>query len=68
MSSDIKTIHALDRIKKAADMVWKHKIKKLPVIINNKIVGILKVTDLSKVLPDFSKKYDDSWEKPIWKD
>jgi len=68
MSSDIKTIHELDGVEKAADIMLKHKIKKLPVVKNNKIMGIITVTDLSKVIPAFSKRYDEPWEDPIWND
>jgi len=32
-----------------------HKIKKLPVILNNEIFGIITITDIANVLPDFSK-------------
>jgi CBS domain-containing protein len=57
MSTEIITIHALDRIEKAAETMLKYRIKKLPVIVNNKIVGIITVTDLSREIPDFSRKY-----------
>ena len=57
MSTEMITIHALDRIEKAAETMLKYRIKKLPVIANNKIVGIITVTDLSREIPDFSRKY-----------
>lgn len=56
MSKNIKTIHASAKIEKAADIMKKNKIKKLPVILNNKIVGIITVTDIANILPNFSKQ------------
>lgn len=68
MSSDIKTIYALDKVETAIDVMKKHKIKKLPVIADDKIVGIITVTDISKARPDISKRFMESWVKPRWKD
>ena len=68
MSSDIITIHALDRIEKAANIMIENRIKKLPVVINNKIMGIITVTDLSKVIPELMKRYHEAWETPVWND
>jgi CBS domain-containing protein len=68
MSSDIKTIYALDKVETAIDVMKKHKIKKLPVIADDKIVGIITVTDISKARPDISKRFIESWMKPQWKD
>jgi len=68
MSSDIKTIYALDKVETAIDVIKKHKIKKLPVIADDKIVGIITVTDISKARPDISKRFMESWVKPQWKD
>jgi len=68
MSSDIKTVHALDTIEKAIDLVKEYKIKKLPVIINDDVVGIITVTDISRVKPELEERFVDSWIKPKWKD
>jgi len=54
MSSNIKTIHALAPVEKAADIMKEHNIKKLPVILNNEIVGIVTETDLSRTIHAFS--------------
>lgn len=51
MSSDIKTIHPFDRIEKALDIIKKYKIKKLPVISDGKLVGIVTVTDIAYTRP-----------------
>ena len=68
MSSDIKTTYALDNIEKAIEIMEKYKIKKLPVISNDKIVGIITATDISRARPDISKRFMDSWVKPKWRD
>ena len=61
MSKNIITIHASAKIEQAADLMKKHKIKKLPVILNNEFVGIITVTDLANIMPDFTKiQYDEN--------
>jgi len=67
MSKDIKTIYALDTIETALAVMKKHNIKKLPVILDDKIVGIITVTDISKARPDISKRFMESWVKPHWR-
>jgi len=37
----------------------KHKIKKLPVILNNEFVGIITVTDIANIMPNFTKILSD---------
>lgn len=56
MSKNIKTVHASATIEKAADIMKKNRIKKLPVILNNEIVGIITVTDIANILPHISKE------------
>ena len=67
MSSSIKTIHALAPLEKAAQIMKENNFKRLPVILNNKIVGIITQTDLSRTIDAFSdaveemvKFYNDS--------
>ena len=55
MSKNIKTVHASASVEKAVEIMKEHKIKKLPVILNNEIFGIITITDIANVLPDFSK-------------
>lgn len=55
MSKDIKTVHASARVEKAVEIMREHKIKKLPVILNNNIFGIITITDIANTLPDFSR-------------
>jgi len=47
MSSDIKTINSDDRIADAVDLLKQNKIKKLPVVSDNRIVGIITITDIA---------------------
>jgi len=68
MSKEIKTIHQLDTVEKAIDIMIKYNIKKLPVTIEDNIVGIITVTDISKARPDLSERFMNSWVKPSWKD
>ena len=56
MTSNLKMIHASAKIEDAAKMMRKYNIKKLPVILNNKIVGIVTVTDLSNLFPEFFRQ------------
>jgi len=55
MSSKIITIQALDTLERASKIMKENNIKKLPVIMNEELVGILTVTDISKKLPDLAK-------------
>jgi CBS domain-containing protein len=55
MTSNIKTIHALAPLEKAAKIMKENKIKKLPVILNNEIVGIITETDMTKTIEAFSE-------------
>ena len=59
MSSNIKTIHALAPVEKAADIMKEYNIKKLPVVLNNEIVGIVTETDLSRTIHAFSDAIDE---------
>jgi CBS domain-containing protein len=68
MSSPIKTVNALDNLEKALEKMKSCHIKKLPVIMDERIVGIITVTDISKAKSDISKRFVDSWIKPRWED
>lgn len=57
MSKNIKTIHASARVEQAAEMMKTHRIKRIPVILNNEIVGIVTATDIANNMPDFSKEF-----------
>jgi len=68
MSKNLKTIHSLDKLEKAIDIMIKYNIKKLPVTSDNKIIGIITVTDISRARPDLSRRFMESWVRPRWKD
>ena len=68
MTSDLITVHALDKLEKAIELLEFYQIKKIPVVKNEDIVGILTVTDISKARPDLSQRFIDSWVKARWKD
>jgi CBS domain-containing protein len=50
MSQKIKTIHATATIEKAAEIMKEYNIKKLPVVLNNEIVGIVTETDITRTI------------------
>ncbi len=68
MSPEIKVINALDTVEKALETMKQHKIKKLPVILSNKVVGIITITDIAKARPDLSERFMESWMKAQWRD
>ena len=55
MSPSLITIHALAPVEKAAQIMKEKRIKKLPVILNNEIVGMITETDLSQTIDIFSE-------------
>jgi malate dehydrogenase (oxaloacetate-decarboxylating) len=57
MSSNLRTIHALAPIEKASQVMKENYIKKLPVVLNNKIVGIITQTDLSDTVDIYSEAF-----------
>jgi CBS domain-containing protein len=59
MSQNIKTIHALTPLEKAAQIMKENNIKKLPVVLNNEIVGIVTETDLSRTITAFTEAIDE---------
>ena len=59
MSPNLKTVHAMTPVEKAADIMKENNIKKLPVVLNNEIVGILTETDLSRTIHAFSSAIDE---------
>lgn len=59
MNPNIKTVHALAPLEKAAKIMKENKIKKLPVILNNEIVGIITETDLANTIDVFSEAVEE---------
>jgi len=59
MSPNIITIHALAPLERAAQIMKENHIKKLPVILNNEIVGIVTETDLSRTIDVYSEAIEE---------
>jgi len=70
MSSDIKTIQPLEKIETAVEMMEKYKIKKLPVVSDDdKLVGIITITDIALAVPELTgrvERFIQSWICPSW--
>ncbi|HID25024.1 MAG TPA: CBS domain-containing protein [Thermoplasmata archaeon] len=56
MSRDLKTVHAFASVEQGANIMREHKIKKLTVLPDDKIVGILTVTDIANVMSHISRR------------
>jgi len=50
MSRQIKSVHVKAPIEKAAEIMEENNIKKLPVVLNNKIVGMITETDITRTV------------------
>jgi CBS-domain-containing membrane protein len=59
MTPRLKTIHATSSVDKAAEIMKENQIKRLPVVKNNDIVGMITETDLSRTIPAFSETIDE---------
>ena len=68
MSQNIKVVYALDTAEKALETMKQYKIKKLPVISSEKIVGIVTITDIAEARPEISKRFMETWMKAQWRD
>ena len=64
MSTNIKTVDSYDRIEKALEIMKDNKIKKLPVVSNNKLVGIITITDIAHTRPSIRKFLEIKEENP----
>lgn len=67
MTSSIRTVPAKAKIEKAVEIMNEHNIKKLPVLLNGEVVGIITVTDLSRALPQLTKRLTDAQITPTWR-
>lgn len=68
MSADVKTIHPLETIEKALERMETNKIKKLPVVTNVGLVGIITITDIAHAKPEQMQRFIKSWIVPKWRD
>jgi CBS domain-containing protein len=67
MSSNVKTISPLENIDTASDVMEKYNIKKLPVLDDNNITGIITINDIVHTKPELTKRYIETWIKSRWK-
>jgi len=68
MTPDVKTVHALETTDKALKVMRECHCKKLPVVADGRVVGIVTVTDIARAGADLSQRFIDSWVKPEWRD
>lgn len=68
MTKNPKSIHPLEKVETALNIMLKDNIKKLPVMVDHDIVGIITITDISKSRPELSKRFMNSWVRPSWND
>ena len=66
MSADVITIDPLDNLETALKIMKKNRVKKLPVVSNNSLKGIITVTDIAYARPELTKRFIESWVKPRW--
>ena len=66
MSSEIITIHPLEKYEKALELMKKHSIKKIPVVFENRLIGIITLSDIAHARSDLSERFINSWVKPEW--
>lgn len=60
MSTDMKTIDPSENVDRALEVMKSNKIKKLPVVQGNDLVGIITVTDIAYSRPSVRKFLDDN--------
>ncbi|KYK31020.1 MAG: hypothetical protein AYK22_08325 [Thermoplasmatales archaeon SG8-52-3] len=67
MTSNIRTISPTDNLDTASELMEKYKIKKLPVLFNDNITGIITINDIVHTRPEMTKRYIETWIKTRWK-
>ena len=58
MSTDIKTVDPSENIDRALEIMKNNKIKKLPVVQKNELVGIITITDIAYSRPNIKNFLD----------
>jgi len=61
MTEDVKTIHPLLKVDAAIEMMKEFHIKKLLVVLDDSIVGIITITDISYARPERTMEFIDTW-------
>jgi len=59
MSTPLITIDENATIEEAAQMMVRNRVKRLPVLRGEKLVGIITVTDIARATPQLVKVFDD---------
>jgi CBS domain-containing protein len=67
MTSNIRTISPSENLDTASEIMEKFNIKKLPVLNENNIKGIITINDIVHTKPEMTKKYIENWIKSRWK-
>jgi CBS domain-containing protein len=67
MTSNVRTISPSDNLDTASELMEKHNIKKLPVLFNDNITGIITINDIVHTKPELTKRYIETWIKARWK-
>ena len=57
MTPNLKTVRSLAKVEDAAKIMKDNNIKKLPVIYNNYLVGIITETDISFAIDIIKKNF-----------
>ena len=57
MTPNIRTISPSDNLDTASKMMEKYNIKKLPVLYNDNITGIITISDIIHTKPELTKRY-----------
>jgi len=68
MSPEIRTIHELETTVRALQIMREYRIKKLPVVVDDRVVGIVTLTDIAEAGEDLSRRFMESWVKAQWRD
>ena len=68
MTTEVKTIHPFDNLEKALEIIKKYNIKKLPVVSDDIIEGIITITDIAYAIPELKEGFKELWGKTIWED
>lgn len=67
MTSNVRTISPSENLDTASELMEKYNIKKLPVLYDDNITGIITINDIVHTKPELTKKYIETWIKARWK-
>ena len=67
MTSNVRTISPSDNLDTASELMERYNIKKLPVLYNDNITGIITINDIVHTKPELTKRYIETWIKTRWK-